>query len=223
MNTNPLISIVITSYNYDMFLKETINSALSQTYSNTEVIVVDDGSSDNSPNIIKNYGESIIPILKENNGQASSFNAGFNASRGEIIFFLNSDDILFPTAIEKIEKLFEEPGVSKVHWLLEKVDALGRKTGDIVPEYELSDGDLLEDLLQFGPDKCGGPPHSPPTSGNAWSRKFLEKVFPIPEEEYKTNTDYYLFLTAPLLVRLEVFLKFWDIIECTGKITVLFL
>jgi glycosyltransferase involved in cell wall biosynthesis len=69
---HPLVSILINNYNYGRFLTEAIDSALNQTYSNIEVIVVDDGSTDNSQEIIKSYQDKIIPILKPNGGQASA-------------------------------------------------------------------------------------------------------------------------------------------------------
>ncbi len=91
MNEELLASIIVNNYNYGRFLAEAIESALSQTYANTEVIVVDDGSTDNSRDIIASYKDQIIPVLKENGGQASAFNAGFQASSGEVIFFLDAD------------------------------------------------------------------------------------------------------------------------------------
>ncbi len=94
-------TIIITSHNYGRFLRQCINSALEQTYPDTEVIVVDDGSVDESPQIIRSYGSRIIPVLKENGGQASAFNAGFKLSNGDFICFVDSDDVLLPTAMEK--------------------------------------------------------------------------------------------------------------------------
>lgn len=94
-----LVSIIINNYNYSQFLGEAIDSALSQTYPNTEVIVVDDGSTDNSQHLIASYATQILPLLKNNGGQASALNAGFRISRGEIIIFLDADDYLFPYAV----------------------------------------------------------------------------------------------------------------------------
>jgi glycosyltransferase involved in cell wall biosynthesis len=88
----PLVSILINNYNYGRFLTDAIDSALNQTYRNLEVIVVDDGSTDDSREIIAGYGNRIISVLKENGGQASALNAGVAASRGEIICLLDSDD-----------------------------------------------------------------------------------------------------------------------------------
>src|SRR5712692_1029705 len=99
-------SIIINNCNYGQFLKAAIDSALSQTYLHKEVIVVDDGSTDNSREIIAgSYGSRIVPVLKENGGQASAFNAGFAVSRGEVVFFLDSDDMLLPRSEEHTSEL----------------------------------------------------------------------------------------------------------------------
>ena len=97
---NRLASIIIDNYNYAGFLREAIESALNQTYQKIEIIVVDDGSTDSSREIISSYGCRVISILKCNGGQNSALNAGFSASRGNVILFLDSDDALLPTAVE---------------------------------------------------------------------------------------------------------------------------
>jgi hypothetical protein len=191
-------SIIISSYNYRRFLREAIDSALGQTYPNTEVIVVDDGSTDDSREIIAGYGDRIIAVLKENAGQASAWNAGFRASRGELIVFLDSDDVLGPTSAEQAVGLFERGQVAKVHWPLVAVDEQGRATGNVVCPRP-SEGDLRERVSRAGPESY----RWPPTSGNAWSRTFLEKVLPIPEPEYRVCPDFYLAALAPLFGRIE--------------------
>jgi glycosyltransferase involved in cell wall biosynthesis len=108
LEKQPLVSFIIDSYNRDRFLAEANDSALDQTYPFVEVIVVDDGSTDNSLNIIANYGNRIIPVLKSNGGQASSLNEGFKASKGKIIFFLDCDDLFYPEKIDKIVNYFIE-------------------------------------------------------------------------------------------------------------------
>ena len=102
MQPQPLVSILINNYNYDQFLHDAISSALNQTYPNIEIVVVDDGSTDNSSEIIASYGDAIIPVLKANGGQASAFNAGFAASRGDIICFLDADDIFIPEKVDEV-------------------------------------------------------------------------------------------------------------------------
>src|SRR5437867_2851213 len=108
MTELPLASVIISSYNYGRYLEETIESALNQTYSRTEVIVVDDGSTDNSREVIAGFGDRVRPLFEKNGGQASAFNAGFRMSRGEVILFLDSDDLLLPTAVESAARLLRE-------------------------------------------------------------------------------------------------------------------
>jgi hypothetical protein len=187
-------SVIIDSYNYGRFLPEAIESALGQTYPHLEVIVVDDGSTDDSRDVIARYEQRIIAVLKPNGGQASALNAGFRASHGEVICFLDSDDVLSATAIERAVELLADPGVAKVHWPLWVVDVEGRRTGKQMPQKELPDGELRAAVLCEGP-WCYA---TPPTSGNAWSRRFLECVLPIPEGDYKTCPDSYLSTLAPL-------------------------
>ncbi|MDJ0903130.1 MAG: glycosyltransferase family 2 protein [Xenococcus sp. MO_188.B8] len=189
-----LASIIITSYNYEPFLKDAINSALNQTYPHTEVIVVDDQSTDNSREIILSYKNRIISVLKKNGGQGSAFNEGFKVSQGEVIFFLDSDDILLPTAVSTAISFFQDPDVAKVHWPLRVIDGSGKKQDRVVPSQPLSQGDLKDALLRYGP---GGYVWQV-TSGNAWAKRFIQSIFPMPEAEYKTCPDLYLHALAPL-------------------------
>ncbi len=108
MNIQPLVSIVINNYNYGHFLREAIDSALQQTYEPLEVIVVDDGSTDESRPIIGEYGDRIIPLLKENGGQASALNAGFARSQGQIVIFLDADDVLHATIAQKVVAVYAD-------------------------------------------------------------------------------------------------------------------
>jgi glycosyltransferase involved in cell wall biosynthesis len=190
MSELKLASIIISSYNYGRFLREAIDSALDQTYPNVEVIVVDDGSTE----IIAGYRRKIVSVLKENGGQASAFNVGFTLSHGEVVCFLDSDDVLLPTAVEEAMKLFHAPDTVKVHWPLWCVDEQGGKTGQVVPDSPLPEGNLREAVARDGPGSYA----RPPTSGNGWARKFIDRVFPMPETEYKVSPDGYLASLAPL-------------------------
>jgi glycosyltransferase involved in cell wall biosynthesis len=194
MRKNRSASIIIDNYNYGRFLHEAIDSALNQTYPNIEVIVVDDGSTDNSREVIAAYGRRIIPVLKENGGMASTYNAGFKVSKGEVIFFLDSDDILHDTAVENVSELFRDADTAKVHWSLWEINETGHKTGGVIPHQILAEGNLREIIIQEGPDAY----LSPPTSGNAWSRSFLETILPMPEPEFRQHADAYLATLAPV-------------------------
>ena len=96
------VSIIINNYNYAQYLPSCIESAVAQTYGNTEVIVADDGSTDNSRAIIESYGSSVIPTFKLNGGQASALNAGYKKSSGDLVIFLDSDDILWPSCVSEV-------------------------------------------------------------------------------------------------------------------------
>jgi len=195
MSDTPLASIIITCHNYGRFVEESINSSLSQTYKRTEVIVVDDGSTDDSREIITNFGQRIIPILKANGGQASAFNAGFTRSHGEIVFFLDADDTLLPAAVEEAVELFRDPCVTKVHWRLWITDENGRNTQATHPRKTLSEGDLRSEVIQHGYEGYVWPV----TSGNAWARSFLDRFLPMPEAEYTYAAESYLATLAPAL------------------------
>ena len=108
--TLPLVSIIINNYNYEAFLQMAIDSALKQTYPSIEVVVVDDGSTDRSQEIIASYSDRIVAVMKENGGQASSLNAGVEASSGNILCFLDADDIFYPQKVETIVDLLAQIG-----------------------------------------------------------------------------------------------------------------
>src|SRR6266478_5826945 len=108
----PLVSIIITNFNYARYLPQSIDSALSQTHPKTEVVVVDDASVDNSRDIIREYGSRIIAVLRERNGgHGAAFNAGFTAIGGDIVVFLDADDYLYPGAVARgaLEKILPVP------------------------------------------------------------------------------------------------------------------
>lgn len=190
-NYQPLVSIIINNYNYSKYLNEAIQSALKQTYQPTEVIVVDDGSTDDSGEIIKKHGNNIISIFKENGGQASACNAGFKVSKGEIIFFLDSDDYYYPEAVEKVVNIWNPETVAKVHFRLHKKNPQDKYLG-IIPskKRKLTEGEAWKEIF-----KCGNA-ISPPMSGNAYSRNALLQVMPVPEND-GIGTESYLLKRIP--------------------------
>lgn len=201
MKPHPTVSLILTNYNYGRYLRAAIDSALRQSYAPTEVVVVDDGSTDDSRAVIASYGDRIVPVLKDNGGQNSAFNAGLRASKGDVICFLDADDILFPRAMEHaVLKFRGVADVAMVHWPLWEVDANGNRNGRTVPPNGGDEGQhLRERVLRDGPD-CYA---HPPTSGLSWSRVFLEQVFPIPEQRSRSDwgatcADAWLSGLAPL-------------------------
>ena len=190
----PLVSIIINNYNYGHFLRHAVESALDQTYSYIEVIVVDDGSTDNSQQIIAEYADTgrVILVLKENGGQASAFNAGFAVSKGEIVVFLDADDVICQNTIEEVIKVWH-PKLSKVQWRLQLVNERLEPLPATWPgEAHMPSGDLRETILRWRYYP------SPPTSGNAFSRWLLERILPMPESEWRIAADSYLLTLAAL-------------------------
>lgn len=187
----PRVSIIINNYNYARFLGQAIDSSLNQTYSEIEVIVVDDGSQDGSREIILGYGDRIIPVLKPNGGQASAMNAGFQVSTGEIVVFLDADDYLFPHAIDTIVSQWK-PEIAQMQARLESRDAEGNYI-DLypAPEIAFNTGDVTPLLLTKGRY------NTTVTSGASFSRAVLEKILPIPEADFRISADGYLVSIAP--------------------------
>jgi glycosyltransferase involved in cell wall biosynthesis len=202
MKDNPLISILLNNYNYGRFLQEAIDSALNQTYSPTEVIVVDDGSTDNSREIIASYGNKIIPVLKENGGEASAYNAGFAASQGDIICFLNSDDAFLPEKVAEVVEAFgdrQDLGLcchsvkwvdidgkpSITHSSQEGSSITKNRHRKLKREYDLradiKSGNVRNKL-----------PDLPPTSGLSFRRSLLQQILPMPEAKNIGLKDFYL-------------------------------
>lgn len=108
--SRPLVSIIIPNYNYSDFVASAIESALNQSYPNVETIVVDDGSTDNSVAVITTFAGRIQLIAKENGGLSSARNAGIRVARGELLLFLDSDDMLLPGAIEELLNAYAAAG-----------------------------------------------------------------------------------------------------------------
>jgi glycosyltransferase involved in cell wall biosynthesis len=106
--TSKSISVIIPNYNYGRYLSEAIESALNQTYSNIEVIVVNNGSTDNSLEILRAYGGKIKLIDQQNLGQSGARNSGLIHAEGDYIAFLDADDYWHPTKIEKQVSLMSD-------------------------------------------------------------------------------------------------------------------
>ncbi|MBE9109961.1 glycosyltransferase family 2 protein [Nodosilinea sp. LEGE 07298] len=201
----PLVSILINNYNYENFLSNAIDSALNQTYQNIEVVVVDDGSTDKSCQVINQYGDQIVSVFKKNGGQASALNAGFDASKGEIICLLDADDIFLPEKVSQIVALFQSD--SEVDWVF--TESAPVETSEILPGKledlfaSIRSQPSAEDLgkINFRKNILRGqlPNFTPSTSNLCFSRKLLSKLFPLPEIKGLSGmaiTDLYIKLPA---------------------------
>jgi hypothetical protein len=208
------VSIVITSYNYADYVGEAVESALAQTHQDVEVIAVDDGSSDASPSVLRRYeADGVRLVFQENRGQGAAFNAGFMLTSGGIVIFLDSDDMLLPTAAEVAAAAFSDERVAQVHWPVTEVDMQGEPTGETTPVADLADGDLLQQLLAAGPLQWA----SSPTSGNAWTRRYLDAVMPIPEADFRICPDADLVALAPLYGHVRAIERPQTLYRCHGR------
>lgn len=173
----PRVSVLIASYNYGRFLRDAVESALAQAYPRVEVVVVDDGSTDGSREILAGYGDRLVTVLKANGGHASAINAGVARCRGELVALLDSDDVFLPGKIERVVRAYREnPRAVLIHHRLRTIDALGTPRGFGWP-HDVWTGDLRERAA-----RAGGWWPRPTTSAMTFTRSFLERILPMRED-----------------------------------------
>ncbi len=179
MPQSPPVSVLIDNYNYGRFLGQCLESVIAQTYPNVEIIVVDDGSKDNSRDVIASFGDKVTPILQENHGQASTLNAGFTLSKGEWIFLLDSDDFFHPDKIRQLMALAAEyPDAGMIAHDLSYCTVDGQPL-DFAAPY-IPKRTLVDDrkLAQRGSLSVSLPAHS----GLCFRRDVFEYLLPLPED-----------------------------------------
>jgi glycosyltransferase involved in cell wall biosynthesis len=195
-----VVDIVINNHNYGAFLAEAIESACAQTHERVNVLAVDDGSTDDSRQILARYGDRIGLILQQNGGQAAAINAGVERCQGDVVIFLDADDVLRPEAAARVAAAFAaDDGVSKVQFRMETIDAEGKPTGELKPaaHLPLPNGDVRAAELAYPYDLVWMA-----TSANAFRTESLRRILPIPVAEYpRTGADWYLVHLGALLGR----------------------
>jgi glycosyltransferase involved in cell wall biosynthesis len=184
--SNPLVSIVIPSYNSSGFLRETLNSLLEQTYTPIEIILVDDGSTDNTPEVVKPYiSKGVKYIYKKNGGVSSARNLGFERSTGNYICFMDADDWFYPDNIAlKVRALENLPETALVHAAVEITDNRLIPTGQIMKGKS---GNILIHLLNFSPPAI-------PCPSNALIRRSVLIDVGLFDEALSTSADFDLWL-----------------------------
>lgn len=189
----PSFSIIIVNFNYAAYLGVAIESALGQSLPASEVIVVDDYSTDDSRALIARYEGRVVACLHTaNGGMSACANTGFFASHGDIVLFLDADDFLYPDALESIADAWR-PGVVQTQARLDLVDADGR-VEDVFPPLEVrfSSGNVRTLLANCGRYQ------TTVTTGLAFGRDALSHVMPIPEADFSRSADGYLATIVPL-------------------------
>lgn len=201
MSSAPLsidVDVVITNHNYARFLPEAIESACAQTHPDVHVVVVDDGSTDDSRQLLEAYGDRVEVVLKEQGGQASALNAGLERCHGEVLLALDADDRLRPRAAERVAAAFAaDPRLSKVQFPMAIIDAAGQPTGEVKPGGHLRapTGDQRRAELLFPFDLPWLP-----GGGTGFSTEAVRRILPIPTADYPhSGADWYLVHLTALL------------------------
>lgn len=192
------VDVVVTNHNYGRFVEEAVASALAQTYPLVNVIVVDDGSTDGSRELLRGFSDRVELVLKEHGGQASAINAGIERCRGDVVLILDADDRLRPRAAELVAAAFAAgPRLSKVQFPMAIVGADGRPTGGVKPSGHLRapTGDQRRAELAFPFDLAWLP-----GGGTAFRADAVRRVLPIPELDYpRSGADWHLVHLTALL------------------------
>jgi glycosyltransferase involved in cell wall biosynthesis len=185
-----LVSIVINCFNYARYVGAAIDSALAQSYAPCEVVVVDDGSTDDSWAVIQGYGGRVRALRQDNGGQGAAYNSGFAACQGHWVLFLDADDLLEPQAVQKCLAA-ARPETAKVQFLLRTVGPDGAPLGGVVP-YLTHQGDVTPIAHRFG--SYAGPP----ASGNLYRRTAIERYLPMPAAAWRRAADTVPFVLSSL-------------------------
>lgn len=133
-----IVTVITPSYNQGKYIKRTIESVLSQEIENLEYIVMDGGSTDETVDILKSYGDRIIWRSEKDRGQTDALNKGIRMASGDIIGWLNSDDIYYPDAVDKVTAVFEKhPEINVVYGNANHI----KEDDSIIEEYYTEDFD----------------------------------------------------------------------------------
>ncbi len=187
------VSVIITNHNYAHFLKAAVESVLDQTFPAMELIVVDDASTDNSLAVLETYRNRLMVVRTGGWGQWRAAMAGFSRSFGNIIVFLDADDVLTPTALARHVGEFEADRQCVVsQGQMDLIDRHGRALSGSLFKRRWMSGDLSSSLLLNGRLD-----HWPYTSGNAWRRDVVQAGLDF-NPQIRNALDGFLHAIAPL-------------------------
>lgn len=168
------LSIIIPNYNYQEFIGQAIESALAIAWPRIQVIVVDDGSTDNSREIIETYRGRVEIVYQANAGQLEAYNVGYRLATEEVVIFLDSDDLLDTSVMQEIASLWRA-SASKVQYRMRTINAVGEPMGNEIPQFHSTP--TPAEIRHWATTTTAYP--TPPGSGNAYAHSFLAKIFPL--------------------------------------------
>ncbi len=179
---SPLLTVLIPNYNYARYLPAALDSAVALDYAPKEIIVVDDGSTDDSRAILRDYESRglIKTLFKDNGGQPAALNEGFKLARGELMYVLDSDDVVSPHMMQRVMSVWRA-GISKVQFCLQSIDENGDRIGNVFPNFPpgVTPAMLRRAVVETGEYQ------SPPTSGNVYSKAYLDRLFPLDPARFR--------------------------------------
>ena len=197
------ISVIICNYNYARYLGAAIDSVLAQTYTQYEIIVVDDGSTDDSVGVLhgcrQKAGGKMRAIFQPNRGQAAAFNTGYAASIGEVIAFLDLDDVWSPNKLQRLADVFQDPAVAGVMHQFNQINMQGEVINRKPTPTGMPSGDLSTFVAATGGTWCFAA-----TSGLSYRRRVLDQVFPIDPDKWALCADGALAYCTAFLGRIQL-------------------
>ena len=203
----PLVSILLTNYNYAAFLSDAIESCLRQTYDNLEIIICDDGSTDDSPRVLEQYRSldpRVMVLYQANGGQSLAMNAAFQRSTGEIICLLDADDTFMPDKVQQVISGFAAaPDSGMAVNRMVRVDRARRYLGDVPLLSALASGWIRPFLSLSAPQVVSG---LPPCSGLSLRRSVAAAIFPLPER-LTAYSDTLIQVLGPLITSIAAIEK----------------
>lgn len=191
--TSLLITVLITTYNYGRFIEEAIDSVMSQDFplDKVQILVVDDGSTDDTSERVKKYGSDVEYLYKPNGGQASALNFGMANARGEVVSLLDADDLFLPGKLARLAEVFEkDPALGMAYHRFEEWHVATGERGEYTFVPLSGDVRTMPDFfLRY---------HPMATSCTSYRRTSLAPLLPIPEE-IRMLADGYFVLLIPFL------------------------
>jgi glycosyltransferase involved in cell wall biosynthesis len=187
-----VISVVVPSLNQGNFIGKTLDSILDQNFPDVEVIVADGGSSDATLDVLRSYGDRVAWASGPDRGQSDAINKGFTRARGEIVCYLNSDDVLEPGSLALVARFFEDH--PETAWLFGRcriIDGLGRPARSLVDKYKSAWGRYARSRLSLFVLNYV------PQPATFWRASAMRRVGPIDEGlYYAMDYDLWLRLSA---------------------------
>lgn len=191
------VSILVSNFNYGRYLEECLDSILNQDYKNIEIILYDDGSTDNSKEILQKYLNQVTIIFAENYKKSTYINQlhaiyeAFKVSSGDIICLMDSDDFYYQNKVSMVVDIFEKfPKIKMVQHIFDSYDENSKKIDESIPLI------LQQNIKQYIEKTHNIFYLFSSTSGLCFEREFFEKAFPITENYENLSPDVKLYLTA---------------------------